>query len=204
MKQMTTRKAATHLRRVSDSEGQAAPPRPADLPKVNTSARFGPIRQALKGHWPEYLMEAFGLGLFMVSACAFAILLDHPASPVHQAIPDAMLRRVLTGAAMGLTAIANTYSPWGKRSGAHLNPSFTWAFFRLGKVEGWDAVFYSASQFIGGTVGVLIARAAFMNLVAHPAVNYAATVPGPGGVAIAFVAEVVISFILLRSSSLLS
>lgn len=199
---MITRKAATHLRLVSDSGRpaanlSAAPSHSGDSVKVNPSAWFDSIYHALKDHWPEYLMEAFGLGLFMISACAFSILLDHPASPLHQAIPDVTLRRVLTGAAMGLTAIANTYSPWGKRSGAHLNPSFTWAFFRLGKVELWDAVFYSISQFVGGTAGVLIAHAVFMNLVAHPAVNYAATVPGSGGVVIAFVAEVIISFILM-------
>jgi aquaporin Z len=44
---------------------------------------------------------------------------------------------------------------------------------------------------------VLIARAFLMDLMAHPAVNYAATIPGPGGAAIAFVAEVIISFILM-------
>ena len=44
-------------------------------------------------HWPEYLMEALGLGLFMVSACAFGALLGHPASPVKQALPDPFTRR---------------------------------------------------------------------------------------------------------------
>jgi aquaporin Z len=202
MKQIATRKTPTHLRLISDSKEQAskcfaASVRREDLPQNNPSARLDSVYHALKSHWPEYLMEAFGLGLFMISACAFSVLLDHPASLVHQAIPDPTLRRVLTGTAMGLTATANTYSPWGKRSGAHLNPSFTWAFFRLGKVEAWDAVFYSVAQFIGGAVGVLIAYAVFRNLVAHPAVNYVATVPGPSGVAIAFVAEVIISFILM-------
>jgi aquaporin Z len=202
MKKMSAKKAASHLRLVSASGGSAsnafAAPSPSGYaPKVKPHTSSGAFYHAFKGHWPEYLMEAFGLGLFMISACGFAVLLEHPASPVHQAIPDATLRRVLMGAAMGLTAIANVYSPWGKRSGAHLNPSFTWAFFRLGKVEAWDAVFYSVSQFIGGTVGVLIAHAVLMNLLAHRAVNYAATVPGPRGVAIAFAAEVIISFILM-------
>jgi hypothetical protein len=63
-------------------------------PKIKPSASSGAFYYVLKGHWPEYLMEAFGLGLFMISACGFAILREHPASPVHQAIPDATLRRV--------------------------------------------------------------------------------------------------------------
>ena len=33
---------------------------------------------ALRRHWPEYLMEAAGLGLFMVSAGMFGTLLFHP------------------------------------------------------------------------------------------------------------------------------
>ena len=49
------------------------------------------------------------------------------------------------GLAMGLTAIGIIYSPWGKQSGAHLNPAVTLTFFRLGKVAPWDAVFYVAS-----------------------------------------------------------
>src|SRR5438094_5660031 len=80
------------------------------------------VRKALQQHWPEYLMEAAELGAFMLSACAFTVLLWHPASPVHQAIANPTLRRTLTGVAMGLTAIAIIYSPWGKRSGAHFNP----------------------------------------------------------------------------------
>ena len=60
---------------------------------------------ALKDHWPEYLMEAAGLGVFMISAGLFGTLLEYPASPAHQAIADPFLRRVLMGLAMGLTAV---------------------------------------------------------------------------------------------------
>lgn len=152
---------------------------------------------ALRRHWPEYLMEAFGLGLFMVSACSVGVVLEHPSSLVRQVIQDAMLRRVLFGSAMGATAILNIYSPWGKRSGAHLNPSTTLTFWRLGKVETWDAVFYPLSQFAGGLAGVLISRALLGSLVSHPNVNYVATTPGPSGEAVAFAAEVLITFILI-------
>jgi hypothetical protein len=55
----------------------------------------GSVIDALKRHWPEYSMEAFGLGLFMLSACSFGVLLEHRASPVHLAIPGAFTRRVL-------------------------------------------------------------------------------------------------------------
>ena len=61
-------------------------------------------------HWPEYFFEAAGLGLFMLSACAFTALLEHPASFVRQALPDPFTRRALIGLAMGLTAVALIYS----------------------------------------------------------------------------------------------
>ncbi|HJY80396.1 MAG TPA: aquaporin [Candidatus Binatia bacterium] len=140
-------------------------------------------------------MEGAELGLFMISACAFVVLLEYPTSPVHQSIPDPFLRRILIGMAMGLTAIGIIYSPLGQRSGAHFNPSVTLTFFCLGKVELWDAVFYSVAQFIGGLIGVVLSALLLGELVAHPSVQYAATVPGMSGVGIAFVAEVVISFI---------
>ena len=74
------------------------------------------MADALRGHWPEYLMEAAGLGCFMLSACFFTALFEFPASPVHQAIPASFWRRVLMGIAMGSTAVAIIYSPWGQRS----------------------------------------------------------------------------------------
>lgn len=69
------------------------------------------VVQALRTHWPEYLMEAWGLGTFMVSAGVFSSLLEYPGSPVHRAIPNGDLRLGLMGLAMGLTAIAIIYSP---------------------------------------------------------------------------------------------
>jgi len=106
-------------------------------------------------HLPEYLMEAFGLGLFMVSAGTFGTLLESLDSPVRAAISSDFTRRALMGAAMGLTAIAIIYSPWGKRSGAHINPATTLTFWRLGKVATWDALLYIAFQFIGGILGTI-------------------------------------------------
>jgi aquaporin Z len=101
------------------------------------------------------------------------------------------------GLAMGLTAVALIYSPWGRRSGAHLNPSVTLTFLRLGKIAPWDAVFYAAAQFAGGAAGVLAAAIAWGMAAGDPAVNYAATRPGPAGPGIAFAAETVISFVLM-------
>ena len=158
--------------------------------------RYG-LLEALKRHWPEYLMEAAGLGIFMVSAALFATLFEHPASPIRAAIADPFARRALMGLAMGLTAIGIIYSPWGQRSGAHINPAVTFTFFRLGKIEPSDALFYIMAQFAGGITGVLLAQVALGMVIADPSVNYVVTVPGPGGPTVAFLAEVIISFGLM-------
>jgi len=154
---------------------------------------------ALRSHWPEYLIEAALLGLFMISASVFTILLEHPASPIVTMLPDAFLRRMLIGIAMGATALALILSPIGKRSGAHFNPAVTLTFWRLGKMEHWDAVFYVVAQFLGGAVGVALVAAFVPRLLADPSVLYIVTIPGPAGIGVAFAAEFVISFVLMLS-----
>lgn len=155
------------------------------------------MMQSLREHWPEYLIEAAGLGLFMLSASVFATLLESPASPVHQAIADDLTRRGLMGVAMGLTTVGLIYSPWGQRSGAHFNPAVTLTFFRLGKVLPWDAVFYVTAQFLGGIGGVLVALVLLGEPFANSPVNYVITAPVDGRIAIAFLAESAISFGLM-------
>lgn len=155
------------------------------------------MKQALTQHWPEYLMEACLLGLFMISACSFGILLFHPASPGVKAVPDLHLRMFLMGLAMGGTNILLITSPWGKQSGAHMNPAVTMTFFRLGKVAPWDALFYVLAQFVGGIAGVQIMVLLAAPLISDSSVNYVVTTPGAGGVGLAFLTEVGMTFLLM-------
>ena len=144
--------------------------------------------RALMAHWREYLIEAAALGYFMIAACMFAALLRQVADP--------MLRRGLMGLAMGAAAVSIFYSPWGKRSGAHINPAVTLTFFRLGRVAPWDAAFYALAQFAGAVAGVWLSYAALGRRLALPGVHFVVTAPGMRGVAVAFVAEVVIAAFL--------
>jgi aquaporin Z len=168
-------------------------PLPAE-PAVSSVA--APVRPVMR-HLPEYLMEAALLGLFMISACAFTVAIQHPSSPVAGAIADPFARRLLTGLAMGATAILLIYSPWGQQSGAHMNPAITLTFTRLGQVAPRDALAYAIAQFAGGIAGVLIARGALGGLLSDPTVAYAATLPGRWGAPVAFAAEVGISALLV-------
>lgn len=153
--------------------------------------------KTLREHWPEYLIEAWALAMFMISAGIVTAAFEAPASPLHAALPNADLRRALIGIAMGLTAIALIHSPWGQRSGAHMNPAVTLTFWRLGKVARWDAVFYVAAQFMGGTLGVLLVTVLLGVAFTAPPVSYVVTVPGDAGIGVAFAAELAISTLLM-------
>jgi aquaporin Z len=159
---------------------------------------------ALKAHSPEYLMEAAGLGILMISVCVVDALLEYPVSPVHQSVQDPIARTILRGLARGVTVVGLIYSPWGKQSGAHFNPAVTLAFWWLGKVRAWDACFYTVAQFLGGLAGVLLTAALLGPWVADLPVHYAVTVPGPGGQVAAFLAELVISFGLMLAVLIVS
>jgi aquaporin Z len=88
-------------------------------------------------------------------------------------------------------------SPWGKQSGGHFNPAITLAFYRLGKVDPWDVLFYAAGHFLGAIVGVALAVLVLRGASGDGAVRYVLTVPGVYGYTAAFIAELTLSFILM-------
>ena len=162
------------------------------------------LSETLRRDWPLFLIEGFLLGCFMVSATAATVLMDAPNSPVAQVVTSPLLRRVVIGAAMGLTAVILVYCPWGKRSGAHFNPAFTLSFLWLGKIKAFDALGYVIGQFVGGTAGVLYSVLVFGSVVQDPSVQYVVTVPGIWGIGGAWGGEFVISFILVATVLLLN
>jgi aquaporin Z len=101
------------------------------------------------------------------------------------------------GLAIGATVMALILSPWGKQSGGHINPAMTFAFYRLGKLRPWDALFYGVAQFCGATIGVALTTFLLRGAPADGTVRYAVTAPGVYGAAVAFAAELAISFILM-------
>jgi aquaporin Z len=157
---------------------------------------LGPL-EALRRHWPEYAIEGWALGMFMISASVATVLLYDPRAPTFGLIENEFWKRALMALAMAGTAAAIIYSPWGKRSGAHMNPAFTLSFWVLGKIKTVDAVYYALFQFVGGLCGSLLSYVLTGGLLADPQANWAVTVPGPQGVAAALFSELIIAFILM-------
>ena len=173
------------------------------MPEQSDLHRTDEQKQRLNGvtslrlHWPEYVMEFTETGFYLFFTCVFATLFQHPASPIRHLLPNNIVRRACFGISVGATIVALVLTPWGKQSGAHLNPAMTFTFYRLGKVEFRDAIFYGVAQFAGATAGVIIATFLLLGAPGDPTIRYAATLPGIYGAGLAFIAEVVISFALM-------
>jgi aquaporin Z len=153
--------------------------------------------RALRHHWPEYLIELFGLAWIMFAALTIASLIWAAGSPLTHWIHVELERRVLMGVGMSTAVVLFVYSRWGQRSGAHVNPAVTLAFYVLGKIDRADALFYVFAQFIGGVLGVALATAVGRSWARDPSVDCIVTHPGQWGPAAAFGAEGAITFAMI-------
>ena len=166
----------------------------ADLPWATT----------LRRHWPEYLVEAGFLAAFLLVAGAISAWLLHPAGAGAALSPGLAVRRLAAGVVMGLALMAMIYSPWGRRSGTHLNPAITLAYLRLGKIGRWDALFYTLAQVAGGFAAVALLRSgALLPGAAQP--SLLSTSIGPTNEWALFLTELVLSgtamFLILFTSN---
>src|SRR5438552_9738901 len=149
----------------------------------------------MRRNFSAYLSEFAGTAILLFIGVSAVAFLWSPASPVP-VVPNAALRRLLTGALFGSAVTAVVYSPLGQISGGHINPAVTIAFWRLGKVSARDGVAYVAMQFLGALAGAYAAGVAWGGLTRS--VQFAATVPGTGySWAVALVAEAASTFLLV-------
>ncbi|MEP7164376.1 MAG: aquaporin [Ferruginibacter sp.] len=155
------------------------------------------MKHSFQQNWKLYLMEAFGLAIFMISACFFGGILESRSSIVHHAIESGFIRNIIMGIMMGLTALFIFYSPWTSPSGSHINPAVTLSLLRIGKMNRFDAFFYIVFQFIGGTIAVYIMQWLMGDTLTNQPVNSVVTIPGKTGVAAAFMMEFAIAFIMM-------
>lgn len=140
------------------------------------------------------ISEFLGTALLVFLGCSFVIVDFGHGSPVVHLLPQAGLRRALTGFLFGSVGASIALSKIGKISGAHINPVVTLAFWLMGKVSRALAWRYMAAQVAGGVLGALPL------LLWGPmgqSIRYAATVPGPAGVFAAVGGEIFATFCLV-------
>jgi aquaporin Z len=166
--------------------------------KVHTGKDgFTQMKASFKKNWIHYLQEAFGLAIFMVSACFFSALFWGNDSFFHFSFPNEILRNVVNGILMGSTALFIFYSPFTAPSGSHINPAVTITFLRLNKMCRYDALFYIIFQFAGGTVAVYVMAVLLGNVLTDTPVHYAVTIPGKFGTAAAGIIEYILAVIMM-------
>ncbi|HEX5399729.1 MAG TPA: MIP/aquaporin family protein, partial [Verrucomicrobiae bacterium] len=131
----------------------------------------------MKKPWPIYLSELIGTALLILVGLSFVILDFGAGSPVVAWLPDAGIRRLITGFLFGATGALIAVSPVGKLSGAHINPVVTLAFHLKGKLSPRDTFGYILAQFAGAVAGAL--PLLFWGQMGR-SVDFGATVPGNG------------------------
>ena len=162
---------------------------------ITALPRSASYAQAVRTHWREYLMEAAELGCLMICICFAGALAYSEGSPLQS------LSLTAKSFLMGTIVAASTFliirSPLGRRSGAHLNPAITLAYLWLDRIHRWDALSYVVAQFLGGLAGVLLAYQMLGHHLSGPPVHYVVTVPGEYGNVVAFLAEFLLSALIM-------
>lgn len=129
-------------------------------------------------HWREWGSELLGTALLLLGGLS-AVCLDFGAhSPVAQALPSTSTRLLVTGILFAGTGSLVALTPFGRLSGAHLNPVVTLAFWTQGKVHPHDLVGYVAAQLLGGLIGAWLVLLLWGQTARS--VRVGATSPGPG------------------------
>lgn len=145
--------------------------------------------------WTLFLSELIGTALLVFVGLSIVILDFGQGSPIVRLLPNAGLRRLITGFLFGSTGALIAISPLGKESGAHINPVVSASFWLMGKLRGRHALGYVAAQLLGAIIGALPL------LAWGPmgrSVEFGATVPGPEiGMALALLGEIITTFALV-------
>lgn len=164
------------------------------LSRDKTTAGGGPRRERPLKAWPLWCSELAGTAVLVGVGCSLVILDFGASSPVVAYLPDAALRRAVTGFLFGCVGALIAVSPVGAISGAHINPAVTLAFWLEDRMRGNVALGYVLAQLAGGTIGAMPLR---LWGATGASIAYGATVPGPAGAWIAVLGEAGSTFCLI-------
>ncbi|MER7465316.1 aquaporin [Streptomyces sp. NPDC097981] len=137
-----------------------------------------------RGSYPLYEFALTAVLMFTV-VTAIRWVLD-PASPA--VLGNVRLALLLVGALAGALVFGLFRSPWGRRSGAHVNPAVTLALWLLRAFPGRGVAVYVVAQLGGSLAGTALARLAWGPAVARVGYGAAAAAPSWNGWAV-FAAE---------------
>ncbi len=128
-------------------------------------------------HWTEWVCELVGTAILLIGGLSAVFLDFGPGSPVTPLLPGHSARLLLTGLLFAGTGSLVAVSPLGRRSGAHLNPCVTLAFWRRGHTRPHDLAGYVVAQLAGALGGT--ALVSWWWGATARAVDLGVTQPGP-------------------------
>jgi glycerol uptake facilitator protein/aquaporin Z len=100
-----------------------------------------------------------------------------PSSPLR--IADVQTALAVVGVVVGAVLLCLIYSPWGRRSGAHMNPAVSVALWLMGAFPRRWVLPYILAQLAGSLVGSALAGLAWGRAATAAPVQYAAVQPAP-------------------------
>ena len=129
-------------------------------------------------HFVDWGCEFLGTMALVLGGISAVVLDFGTRSPVASTVPSHSLRLLLTGLLFAGCGSLVAISPIGRRSGAHLNPSITIAFFCQRHLRVGDAVGYITAQCLGAIAGAGALRLLWGARAVS--VHDGRTLPGPG------------------------
>jgi aquaporin Z len=129
-------------------------------------------------HFVDWGCEFVGTMVLVLGGVSAVVLDFGTRSPVASIVTSHSLRLLLTGLLFAGCGSLVAISPIGRRSGAHLNPSITVAFFCHRHLRVGDAVGYIVAQCLGAIAGAGAIRLLWGARAAS--VRDGRTLPGPG------------------------
>ena len=129
-------------------------------------------------HVVDWACELVGTALLVLGGLSAVFMDFGRGSPTVSLVHSHSLRLLLTGALFAACGSLVAVSPLGRRSGAHLNPAVTLAFWLRGHVHPHDLGGYIASQCCGAIAGAYAVKWLW-GTRAEP-VHYGVTLPGHG------------------------
>lgn len=129
-------------------------------------------------HWGPWLCEFVGTALLLAGGLSAVFLNFGATSPIAAHLPSMSARLLLTGLLFAGTGSLVALSPFGRRSGAHLNPAVTLAFWTQHKVHPHDLAGYIVAQLAGALTVVAALRLAWGSTARG--LHLGATRPGHG------------------------
>ncbi|MET8954411.1 aquaporin [Streptomyces sp. NPDC004533] len=130
-------------------------------------------RRSRSRNWRAWLSEFAATAVLLLVMVTLFRGLFGAGSFLARAIPSQEGRLVTDAVVSGSTVGLLIVSPFGRRSGGHMNPAVSLAFWLMGALSGRDAAAYAAAQLAGSVSGVAVGRLVWGEQAAHPGVGFA-------------------------------